>query len=56
LAGRTFRRYRKDGGAKNNVLADFFIGAQASVEGWAILTRDLPRYAKYFPDVALLGV
>ncbi|MGO8740326.1 type II toxin-antitoxin system VapC family toxin [Rhodoblastus sp.] len=54
LAGRTFRRYRREGGAKNNVLADFFIGAQASVEGFVILTRDVRRYSNYFPEVALV--
>jgi predicted nucleic acid-binding protein len=54
LAGRTFHRYRRDGGAKNNVLADFFIGAQARVEGFAILTRDMTRYRAYFPEVTLL--
>ena len=55
LAGQAFRRYRVAGGARPNVLADFFIGAQASVEGWPILTRDERRYRTYFPDVALVG-
>lgn len=55
LAGRTFRRYRREGGAKNNVLADFFIGAQASSEGFAILTRDAGRYRTYFPEVEVVG-
>lgn len=54
LAGRTFRRYRREGGVKTNVLADFFIGAQASVEALALLTRDAARYRHYFPDVRLL--
>jgi len=54
LAGRTFRRYRREGGGKANVLADFFIGAQASVERFALLTRDVARYRNYFPDVQLL--
>jgi hypothetical protein len=54
LAGRAFRRYRRDGGAKSNVLADFFIGAQASVEGYGVLTRDTARYRTYFPEVQLL--
>ena len=31
------------------------IGAQASDEGWPILTRDAKRYRTYFPDVALFG-
>jgi predicted nucleic acid-binding protein len=56
LAGQAFRRYREGGGTRPNVLADFFIGAQASAEGWPILTRDERRYRGYFPDVALVGV
>lgn len=56
LAGQAFRRYRAGGGARPNVLADFFIGAQASIEGWPILTRDARRYRTYFPDVEVLGV
>ena len=55
LAGRAFRRYRVGGGTRPNVLADFFIGAQASVEGWPILTSDTRRYRTYFADVALVG-
>jgi predicted nucleic acid-binding protein len=53
LAGQAFRRYRASGGTRSNVLADFFIGGQASAEGWAILTRDSRRYRTYFPDVTL---
>ena len=56
LAGQAFRQYRLAGGTRTNVLADFFIGAQASAEGWPILTRDARRYRTYFPDVALVGV
>lgn len=54
-AGRAFRDYRRRGGSKTNVLADFFIGAQASVLGAPILTRDLGRYRNYFPEVELVG-
>ena len=38
LAGKAFVQYRRSGGAKNNVLGDFFIGAHAAVS-------DLPRYS-----------
>jgi predicted nucleic acid-binding protein len=55
LAGQAFRIYRAAGGMRANVLADFFIGAQASAEGWPILTRDARRYRTYFPEVALVG-
>jgi len=54
LAGRAFLRYRREGGTKANVLADFFIGAHAAVLGCGILTRDARRYRAYFPRVALV--
>lgn len=55
LAGRAFVKYRRAGGRRNNVLADFFIGAHAAVLGCAILTRDARRYRSYFPRVALVA-
>ena len=54
LAGRAFVKYRRDGGTKSNVLADFFIGAHAAVLGCGILTRDGRRYRNHFPSVALV--
>jgi predicted nucleic acid-binding protein len=54
LAGKAFVKYRRDGGNKGNVLADFFIGAHAAVMNCAILTRDARRYKNYFPRVALI--
>ena len=46
--------YRKRKGVKTGVLADFFIGAHAQIEGWTILTRDAARYKTYFPAVTLI--
>jgi predicted nucleic acid-binding protein len=54
LAGKAFARYRKTDGNKTNVLADFFIGAQAAVTGWPLMTRDARRYRTYFPTVKLI--
>ena len=54
LAGKAFVRYRRQGGKKNNVLADFFIGAHAAVMGCPVLTRDSRRYRGYFPSVDLV--
>ena len=54
LAGKAFTRYRKVGGAKSNVLADFFIGAHAAVKKLPLLTRDAKRYRNYFPSVELI--
>ncbi|MDD5033975.1 MAG: type II toxin-antitoxin system VapC family toxin [Methylococcaceae bacterium] len=54
LAGKAFIRYRRAGGQKSNVLADFFIGAHAAILGCPILTRDSRRYRSYFPTVPLI--
>lgn len=54
LAGKAFVRYRRQGGKKENVLADFFIGAHAAVSRYPILTRDTRRYSTYFVDVKLI--
>ena len=55
LAGKAFMRYRRAGGKKSNVLADFFIGAHAAVIGCPLLTRDTKRYQRYFPSVKLIA-
>lgn len=55
LAGKVFQGYRARGGARTNILPDFFIGAHAAVEGWALLTRDAKRYRNNFPTVALIA-
>ncbi len=33
----------------------FFVGAHAAVAGWPVLTRDMRRYAGYFPTVELVA-
>ena len=54
LAGKAFVQYRRRGGQKSNVLADFFIGAHAAVARLPVLTRDAQRYQRYFPSVRLV--
>jgi predicted nucleic acid-binding protein len=56
LAGKAFLEYRRRSRTtvRRNVLPDFFIGAHAAVHGIPILTRDVGRYASYFPTVTLL--
>lgn len=54
LAGKAFMRYRREGGTKTSVLADFFIGAHAAVAGRQVLTRDARRYRYHFPTVPLI--
>jgi predicted nucleic acid-binding protein len=55
LASRAFMEYRRGGGTKNNVLADFFIAAHAAVLNCGILTRDAQRYRNHFPRVAVIA-
>lgn len=55
LAGHAFRRYRRFGGPKSNVLSDFFIGAHAAVARASLLTRDTARVRTYFPTVTLIA-
>jgi hypothetical protein len=55
LAGKAFMQYRRKGGTKTNVLGDFFIGAHAAVARLPLLTRDVRRYAGYFPTVQLIS-
>ena len=54
LASKAFVQYRRRGGAKTNVLGDFFIGAHAQAEKFKLLTRDSGRYKTYFPKIKLI--
>ena len=54
LAGKAYLQYRRRGGSKTQVLPDFFIGAQAAVNAWPLLTRDATRFRSYFPTVELV--
>jgi predicted nucleic acid-binding protein len=55
MAGRAFQEYRRRGGPRTSVLADFFVGAQALVLGAPLITRDASRYRTYFPNVDLVA-
>ena len=55
LAGKVFRRYRAQGGARTGVLPDFFIGAHAVVAQLPLLTRDPQRYRTYFSGLVLVA-
>ena len=54
LAGHAFRRYRRQGGSRRRILADFMIGAHAMVGDAALLTRDRGFYREYFPKLRLV--
>lgn len=55
VAARAFAEYRRRGGVRTSPLPDFYIGAHAAVSGLSLLTRDVRRYASYFPKVRLIA-
>ena len=54
LAARAYETYKLRGGAKQTLLADFFIGAHAASAGHTLLARDSSRYRAYFPTIQLV--
>jgi predicted nucleic acid-binding protein len=54
LAGQAFRTYRRQGGARDRVLADFLIGAHARIHAAHLLTRDRGFYRAYFAELKVL--
>ena len=54
LAGKAFAQYRRAGGIRSSILADFFIGAHAMVSRLPLLTRDARKYQTYFPDIKVI--
>ena len=54
LAAKAFIKYRKRGGQKTGVLPDFYIGAQAAVCNYPLISRDKGRYTSYFPSVQVI--
>lgn len=54
LAARAHLDYRRRGGTRTGVLADFFIGAHAAFRKLPLLTRDPRRYRASFPGLDLV--
>ena len=54
LAGKAFAQYRRSGGTRSSILADFFVGAHAVVSRLPLLTRDARKYQTYFPGIELI--
>jgi predicted nucleic acid-binding protein len=55
LAGHAHAAYRRAGGERTQILADFLIGAHAGVTHRPLLTRDPRRVSQYLPGVELIA-
>ncbi|KRA47800.1 type II toxin-antitoxin system VapC family toxin [Devosia sp. Root635] len=55
LAGKAFTQYRRAGGARSSILADFFVGAHAATAQLPLLTRDARKYQTYFSDIEVIA-
>ena len=53
-AGEAWKTYRKTGGKRNRIIADFLIGAHAFLKADRLLTRDRGFYRDYFKKLVIL--
>jgi len=52
---RSWHTYRRRGGGRDRIAADFLIGGHAAAHAERLLTRDLGFYRKYFKSVAVVS-
>jgi len=54
LAGSIFKRYRREGGPREHLIADFLSGAHAQVQADRMAAIDRGYLRRYFPRLPLL--
>lgn len=54
IASKAFAAYRKNGGKRETLMPDFYIGAHALYARLTLVTRD-KSYPKYFPNLKLIS-
>lgn len=54
IASKAFLAYKKNGGKRETLLPDFYIGAHALFERLPLVTRD-KGYSKYFPGLKIIS-
>ncbi|MGN7611091.1 type II toxin-antitoxin system VapC family toxin [Magnetococcales bacterium HHB-1] len=54
-AAKAWFQYRKSGGKRDRIAADFLIGGHALIQADRLITRDHKVYKRYFPDLDIIN-